>query len=66
MAKHHPNKEVSDAMESALSLGWRFIKGSGHVYGTLHARKPIERAAKFESFQRLRIQAIMHGPSAAK
>lgn len=35
MAKHHPNKEVSDVVEFAISLGWRFIKGSGHVYGTL-------------------------------
>ena len=24
MAKYHPAKEVSDAIEYALSLGWRF------------------------------------------
>ena len=35
MAKHHPNKEVSDAIDQALGLGWRFILGSGHVFGTL-------------------------------
>ncbi len=35
MAKHHPNKEVSDAIEYALSLGWRLIHGSGHRYATL-------------------------------
>jgi hypothetical protein len=35
VAKHHPNKEVSDAIAYALSLGWRFVKGSGHRFGTL-------------------------------
>ncbi len=34
MAKHHPNKEVSDVIEYAIGRGWRFVKGSGHVYGT--------------------------------
>lgn len=35
MAKHHPNKEVSDAIEYGLELGWTFVRGSGHCYGTL-------------------------------
>ena len=35
MAKQHPNKEVSDAIEHALSLGWRMVQGSGHRYATL-------------------------------
>lgn len=38
MAKYHPAKEVSDAIEYALSLGWRFVRGSGHCYGTLRCQ----------------------------
>ena len=32
MAKHHPNKEVSDAIAHALRLGWTMIDGTGHLY----------------------------------
>lgn len=35
MAKHHPNKEVSDVIAYAIQLGWRVVSGSGHVYCTL-------------------------------
>lgn len=36
MARHHPNKEVSDAIEYALQAGWRMVASSGHVYCKLY------------------------------
>lgn len=36
MAKHHPHKEISSAIEFALSQGWRFEHSRGHIYGTLY------------------------------
>lgn len=36
MAKYHPNKEVSDAIEYAIDLGWTLVPGSGgHLYAML-------------------------------
>ncbi len=35
MAKHHPNKEISKAIEYALENGWRFEKSRGHIFGQL-------------------------------
>jgi FAD/FMN-containing dehydrogenase len=35
MAEHHPQQEVSDAIQHALDLGWRVIRGTGHCYATL-------------------------------
>jgi len=35
MAKYHQNKEVSDAIELAVNLGWDVIPGSGHCFATL-------------------------------
>jgi hypothetical protein len=37
VAKHHPNKEISAAIDDAISLGWSFVKrnGKGHAYGLL-------------------------------
>jgi hypothetical protein len=31
----HQNKEIEAAVRWAESLGWRFIKGRGHVWGIL-------------------------------
>jgi hypothetical protein len=31
----HPNKEIEAAVRWAESLGWRFVKGRGHVWGIL-------------------------------
>ncbi|WP_339747378.1 hypothetical protein [uncultured Rubinisphaera sp.] len=36
MAKLHPNKEISQAIEYAIEQGWKFIKSNGHVFGILH------------------------------
>lgn len=35
MSKWHPNKDVSDVIQSAVERGWRVIPGSGHCYCTL-------------------------------
>jgi len=50
VAKHHPNKEVSDAIAYALSLGWWFVKGSGHCYGTLRCPREDRSGCQFRVF----------------
>ncbi len=36
MAKYHPNKEISRAIEYALERGWRFVKSKkGHAFGQI-------------------------------
>ncbi|WP_339749285.1 hypothetical protein [uncultured Rubinisphaera sp.] len=35
MAKHHPNKEISSAIEYALGMGWRYEISSGHAHDRL-------------------------------
>ena len=35
MGKYHPNKEVSDAMEYAVGLGWTIVPGGNHAYAML-------------------------------
>jgi len=35
MAKYHPNKEVSDAIEFAVDLGWTVVLGGNHTYAML-------------------------------
>ncbi|MBL4885222.1 MAG: hypothetical protein JKY95_11890 [Planctomycetaceae bacterium] len=35
MAKIHPNKEISAAIEYALENGYRFEKSNGHAFGRL-------------------------------
>lgn len=35
MAKYHPNKEISAAIDLAIQLGWTVVYGSGHVFATL-------------------------------
>ena len=35
MAKHHPNADINEAIEYALSLGWRYTPSSGHAHGQL-------------------------------
>ncbi len=37
MAKYHPNKEVSDAMEYAVDLGWTIVPGGNHTYAMLRS-----------------------------
>ena len=36
MAKNHPNKEISAAIDFALANGWRFEKSNGHIFGMLY------------------------------
>ncbi len=36
MAKLHPNKEISNAIEYALENGWNFRKSNGHIFGILY------------------------------
>ncbi|HCS51725.1 MAG TPA: hypothetical protein DIW81_09055 [Planctomycetaceae bacterium] len=36
MAKYHPNKEISAAIEFALENGWRFEMSQGHPFGQLY------------------------------
>ncbi|MCX7421503.1 MAG: hypothetical protein NT013_18425 [Planctomycetia bacterium] len=50
MAKWHPQKEVSDAIEYAVSQGWRFIKGSGHCFGTLRCPQADRDGHQFRVF----------------
>jgi hypothetical protein len=35
MAKNHPNADISDVIEYALSLGWRYTLSGGHAHGQL-------------------------------
>ena len=35
MARFHPNKEINDVIEHAVSLGWRYTLSSGHAHGQL-------------------------------
>ncbi len=35
MAKYHPNKEVSQAIEYAVGLGWTIVAGRNHTYAML-------------------------------
>ena len=37
--RHHPSKEVSDAMEYAVDLGWTIVKGRNHTYAMLRCPK---------------------------
>ncbi len=32
----HPHKEIEAAVAYAESLGWRFVKGRGHTWGSLY------------------------------
>ena len=77
MAKYHPAKEVSDAIEYALSLGWRFVRGSGHCYGTLRCQcadrtgvvftpKELRLIAQGCPLMRATLGERTHGPSTLK
>lgn len=33
--KHHPDKDISEAIAFALARGWRFKRLSGHSFGEL-------------------------------
>lgn len=35
MAKYHPHKEVSNAIEYAVGLGWTVVYGGNHTYAML-------------------------------
>src|SRR4051794_25820205 len=35
MAQFHPNKEINEVIEYAVSLGWRYTPSSGHAHGQL-------------------------------
>ncbi len=42
MAKHHPNKDINEVIEYALTLGWRYSLATGHAHGQLwcpHAQR---------------------------
>jgi hypothetical protein len=34
--QRHPIKEIEAVVRYAISLGWRFVKGSGHAWGILY------------------------------
>ena len=35
MPKRHPNKHIRQAVEFAVTQGWRLVKSSGHAWGIL-------------------------------
>ncbi|ATY92299.1 hypothetical protein WCU81_13595 [Pectobacterium atrosepticum] len=38
--KKHPNKHIQEAIEYALTRGWRFYSSNGHAFGRLICSTP--------------------------